>query len=110
MKTTEEIKSKIKKGDNVKILAGKDRGKTGKIISVFRELNKVVVEGMNTVKKHQKARGAGKIGQIISISMPVHLSNVAIICPACSKPTRIAVKTSTGGKNKRICKKCGAGL
>lgn len=110
MKTITEIKSKIKKGDNVKIIAGKDRGKIGKVTSVFREINKVVVEGMNTVRKHQKAREAGKAGQIITRSMPIHLSNIALVCSACSKPTRIVMKAGAAGKNKRTCKKCGADL
>ena len=100
----------IKKGDNVKMLAGKDRGKTGKVLRMIKgEINKVVVEGLNTIKRHQRARKQGQKGQIITKEREVDASNVQGICPKCGKPTRIGHQTM-GDKNIRICKKCGAEL
>lgn len=99
---------KIKKGDNVIMLSGKDRSKTGKILRVGLENNKVIVEGLNTVKKHMRARQKGQKGQIISKERFVSVSSVALICKSCGKPTRIGYKISEDGKQKsRICKKCG---
>ncbi len=104
----------IKKGDNVKMLTGKDRAKTGKVLFVFPEEGKVVVEGLNTIKKHQRAKKEGQKGQIISKERAINVSNVQLICPKCGKPTRIGHKIeipSGQKKNKnkiRLCKKCGA--
>ncbi len=112
MKTKEIIKSRMKKGDNVKIIAGKNRGETGKIQQIIKEKNLVVVEGMNIAKKHERPKQGGKKGQVVNISMPLHLSNVAIICQSCKKVTRIGIrekKTETDTK-KRICAKCKAEL
>jgi large subunit ribosomal protein L24 len=100
---------RIKKGDNVKMTAGKDRGKTGKVIQVFPELEKVVVEGMNLMSKHMKTRRAGEKGQKLEFSGPVNASNVLLICPKCAKPTRIGSKVLVDGSEKRkvrVCKKC----
>mgnify|MGYP000094317539 CR=1 FL=1 len=98
---------KVKKGDLVKILSGKDRDKRGKILKTFPQKGKVLVEGLNLVKKHQKAARRGEKGERISLSMPIDVSNVQLICPKCSKTTRIGIKLVD--KNKfRICKKCGA--
>lgn len=98
---------KIKKGDTVKILAGKDKGKTGKVATVFPGANKVVIEGANMRKKHLRPRKQGQKGQIVQIPAPIDLSNAMIICSSCKKPTRIGVKFS-GDKKQRVCKKCGA--
>lgn len=98
---------KIRKGDNVITLSGKDRGKTGKVLSVGLENNKVVIEGLNLVKKHTRARKQGQKGQIISKERYVSASSVALVCKACGRPTRIGYRVD--GKNKaRICKKCKA--
>ncbi|MBI2057413.1 MAG: 50S ribosomal protein L24 [Candidatus Yanofskybacteria bacterium] len=101
---------KIKKNDKVKMLSGKDRGKTGKVIFVLSkkdEANRVVVEGLNKVKKHQRPKKQGQKGQIVSVERAVSVSSVQLVCPSCGKPTRISQKIE--GKNKtRICKKCGA--
>ena len=106
----------IKKGDKVKMLSGKDRGKTGKISSVLsapkgRDLasggNKVVVEGLNKIKKHQRARKQGQKGQIIEVERAVNISTVQLICPSCGKPTRVGNKIE-GQSKLRICKKCQA--
>lgn len=95
----------IKKGDNVIMLTGKDRGKKGKILLV-RGMQ-VVVEGLNTVKKHQRARKEGQTGQILTKERAVDASNVQIVCPACGRPTRIGHQM-VAGKKIRICKKCQA--
>lgn len=100
---------KIKKNDTVKILLGKDRGKTGKVINVFKKEDKIVVEGMNMRKKHMRPKKQGQVGQVVQIPMPMHSSNVSVVCPGCSKTTRIS-KKRVGDKNVRICKKCNAEL
>lgn len=100
-----KIKLKIKKNDKVVILKGKDRSKTGKIIRVMPDINKVLIEGLNLYKKHSKPRKEGDVGQIIEIPKPVNASNVAIICHHCNKPTRIGYIIEKG-KKYRVCKKC----
>jgi len=101
------MKFKIKKGDKVKVLAGKDRGKTGVIEAVATETGKVRIEGINVVKKHQKAQRAGEKGQLVSISMPIDVSKIQLICPKCDKPSRVG-RTMDGDKKFRVCKKCDA--
>jgi len=97
---------KIKKGDKVIMMAGKDRGKDGKVLRALPATRKVVVEGLNLIKKHQKPRQQGEKGQLVEIPRAVDASNVRVICPACSKPTRIGYQISKDGKKNRICKKC----
>lgn len=98
---------KIRRDDNVKMLIGKDRGKSGKILRVFPEREKVVVEGLNTVKKHVKPKKQGQKGQLILTPRAVDISDVMLICSKCNKPTRIGYRIE--GKSKiRICKKCEA--
>lgn len=98
---------KIKKGDQVKVLSGKDRGKTGKVLRSLPEEGKVVVEKVNVNKKHRRARNQGERSERISISAPIDISNVQLICPKCGKATRIGSKLIEG-KKVRMCKKCGA--
>lgn len=100
------VKLHVKKGDTVQILSGKDKGKQGKIISAFPSDSKVIVEGVNKVKRHSKPSLKVPNGGIISKEMPIHACKVQLVCPACNKPTRIAHK-SVNGKNARVCKKCG---
>lgn len=99
----------IKKGDNVIMIAGKDKGKKGKVVRAFPEEHKVIVEGINMRKKHQRAGKGRQKGQTIDITMPVHVSNVMIEDPKTGKPTRIA-KRITAGKRIRIAKKSGTEL
>jgi large subunit ribosomal protein L24 len=96
---------KVKKGDLVKILAGKDRGKTGKILTVLSDKGKVSVEGLNLMKKHKKARKEGEKGQRVEIPRAVDVSNVMLVCPKCGKDTRVGYKENESGKS-RFCKKC----
>lgn len=95
---------KIRKNDNVKVMAGKDSGKTGKVLRVVGKDGKVLVEGINMYKRHIK-KMAGHEGTIIDMAKPVNISNVELICPACKKPTRVGFKT-VGKEKIRICKKC----
>lgn len=100
------FKLHVKKGDTVKILSGKDKGKQGKIIHAFPKKAQVIVEDVNKVKRHTKPSLKAPQGGIIAKEMPLNVSKVQLICPACNKPTRIAHK-SVDGKNLRICKHCG---
>ena len=98
---------KIKKGDNVKILSGKDRGKAGKVSRVLPDAGKALVEGLNLVKKHIRPRKQGEKGQRVSVPAAIDISSLMLVCPKCSKATRVGFKISE--KNKfRICKKCGS--
>lgn len=97
---------KIKKGDKVIVIAGKDKGTSGAVLRALPSIEKVVVEGVNVAKRHQKARHAGQTGQIIEKAMPVHISNVAIADPKTGKATRIGIQKEDG-KYTRIAKKSG---
>ncbi len=97
---------KIKKSDKVKIIAGKDRGKEGKVIEVFPEKKKVVVEGLNLAVKHMRPRRQGEKGQRIQFPMPLDSSNIMLICSKCGKLTRVGYKILENKKKVRMCKKC----
>ncbi len=99
----------IRKGDNVIMIAGKDLGKKGKILTVFPVDKKVIVDGLNLIKKHLRPRKEGQKGQIVSKERRVDISNVQLICPKCSKTTRIGRRIE-GDLKFRICKKCGSDL
>ena len=99
----------VKKGDNVVVITGKDKGKTGKVTDVSPKDNKVLVDGVNIVTKHQKARRQDEKSQIVKKNAPIEASNVMIVCPNCGKATRVAHK-EINGKNVRTCKKCSASL
>ncbi len=98
-------KMNIKKGDKVHVLAGKDKGKEAAVLRAYPEKQRVVVEKVNVVKKALRPTQQNPQGGISSIEAPIHVSNVAVVCPACKKPTRIAVKREDG-KKVRYCKKC----
>lgn len=100
---------KLKKGDTVKILIGKDKGKTGDIERVFPVLGKVMVTGVNQFKRHVKSRTANQKSEIVLITKPLPASNVAMICPKCKKTTRIGFLINKKEKT-RICRKCKAGI
>ena len=99
----------IKKGDSVVVIAGKDKGKKGKVLEVSPKTSRVVVEDVNVLTKHRKPRSAQDKGGIVKNANPIDSSNVMVVCPACGKATRIAHK-DVDGKKARICKKCGASL
>ena len=96
---------KLKKGDRVKVIAGKDLGKDGVIMRVIPEKDKVIVEGVNIAKKHQRPTRATMQGGIIDKDMPLHASNVALICGSCGA-TRIGYRYDEAGKKIRVCRKC----
>lgn len=96
---------KFKKGDNVKMRSGKDKGKEGKILTVLPREEKIIVEGLNLVAKHVRARKQGQKGQIIRLPRPIFTGKVQLVCPKCSKVTRLGWRRE-GGKKERVCKKC----
>ena len=96
---------KIRKGDKVKVIIGKDKGKDGVVTKVLRPKNKIVVEGVNVYKKHVKPSAKFKEGGIVEVEKPLNVSNVMLICPKCSAATRVGFKIE-GGKKYRVCKKC----
>ncbi|HDL75019.1 MAG TPA: 50S ribosomal protein L24 [bacterium] len=96
---------KIKKGDQVLIISGKDKRKKSKVLYVFPDKEKIMAEGINLRKKHAKPKKEGEKGQIIEIPSPIHISNVKLICSKCSKGVRVEYKIIKDKKN-RICKKC----
>jgi large subunit ribosomal protein L24 len=97
---------KLIKGDEVIVTVGKDSGKKGKIAKVFTKEDKVVVEGMNQYKRHVKARTPNQTSEIVTITKPLSLGNVALICPQCKKPTRVGYSIENKTKV-RVCRKCG---
>ena len=100
---------RIKKGDRVRVLSGKDRGKTGEVMRVIPGRDRVIVDGVNVAKRHTKATRAMMQGGIIDKDMPVHASAVAVVCPQCG-PTRIGVRIDDQGRKIRVCRKCGGDL
>ena len=99
---------KIRKGDRVTVLGGKDKGKKGKILKISRKKEQVIIEGVNVVKKHTKPAKDNPKGGIIQKEAPIHISNVMVICPSCSKPTRIGFTKNKAGSKARVCLRCEA--
>jgi large subunit ribosomal protein L24 len=98
---------KVKKGDKVYVLTGKDRDKSGIVSRVFPERGKVVVDGVNVVKKAVKGSQKNPQGGIIEKSAPINISNVQIICSSCNKSVKVGYKILKDGKKERVCRKCG---
>lgn len=98
---------KIKKGDNIMIVTGKDRGKSGKIFKVLPKEGRVIIEGLNLKKKHVRPRKQGEKGQIVNIPGSLNISNVMILCKNCDKKTRVGFKFLEDKNKIRICRKCG---
>jgi len=97
---------KIKRNDIVKMLAGKDKGKTGKVLKIFPAKNRIIVEGVNYLKKHAKKTQENPKGGVIQRENSINISNAAIICTRCSKPTRVGFTKLSDGAKARICKNC----
>ena len=95
---------KIRKGDNVLIITGKDNGKKGKVRKALPRKKAVIVEGLNLIKRHSRTGGQAKQGGIIEMEAPLDISNVMLICSKCSKPARVGFKLLPDGKKVRICK------
>ncbi|MDP2044421.1 MAG: 50S ribosomal protein L24 [Candidatus Omnitrophota bacterium] len=97
---------KIKKNDIVYVIKGKDKGKKGKVINVIVSTKRALVEGLNLAKKHKRQSRQDQKGGIISIEMPISLSNLMVICKSCSKPSRLGVMVLKDGTKSRFCKAC----
>ncbi len=102
----ETMKTRIKKDDKVKVLTGKDKGKIGKVLKIVKKTNRVIIENINVVKVNQRPTQANPQGGIVEKNMPIHVSNLMIMCNSCVKPTRISMKLLEDGKRVRICKQC----
>ena len=99
-------KLKIKKGDRVKVIAGKELDKEGKVFMVFPAKSRIMIEKLNLIKRHTKPTQKQQHGGIVEKEASIHMSNVMLICPKCSKPTRVGYKILEGGDKMRVCKKC----
>jgi large subunit ribosomal protein L24 len=97
---------KIRKNDTVLIIAGKDRGKKGKVRKALPKDKKVIVEGLNMIKRHSRAKGQARQAGIIELEAPVDVSNVMFICGKCNKPTRVGFRVLGDGSKARICRAC----
>jgi large subunit ribosomal protein L24 len=100
-------KVSIKKNDTVMVVAGKDRGKSGKVLRVLPKKEAVVIERLNFAKRHLRAGGAHGKGGIVEKEAPIHLSNIQLLCSKCNLPTRIGKKVLEDGRKVRVCSKCG---
>ena len=100
----------IKKGDNIKIISGNDKGKQGKVIAVLPVENRIVVEGLNMKKKHVRPRKQGQKGELVRIPGAFQASRVMVVCPKCSKPTRVKHALNAMGKKMRVCGYCASEL
>jgi large subunit ribosomal protein L24 len=103
----------IRRNDTVVVLTGKDRGKTGQVRSVLTKKNRVIVDGVNMIKKHQRPTqqaGTAVPGGIVTREAPVHASNVMLVCKECSKPTRTGARVRQDGAKVRVCKRCGVDI
>jgi large subunit ribosomal protein L24 len=102
---------RVKKGDKVEVIAGKDLGERGEVLAVYPSENRVVVKGVNTLKRHRKAQQAGNRqvpAQIVEFDGKINLSNVMVVCPKCDKRTRVGFKLRENGQKTRFCKHCNA--
>src|SRR5262249_17905748 len=97
----------IKKGDSIRIISGKDRGKTGSVLHVFPEKNRISIDGLNMFSKRIRPKQQGQKGEVISAPRPMHVSNVMIVCSSCKRPTRVGYRYE-GDTKVRYCKKCKA--
>ncbi|MHB0976235.1 MAG: 50S ribosomal protein L24 [Candidatus Aquicultorales bacterium] len=100
----------VKKGDRVEIIAGKDKGKRGKILRAEPDKGRVVVEGANMIKRHSRPTQKSPQGGIIEREAAIHASNIMVICPGCSQPTRVGHRVTEAGKKVRVCRKCEADI
>jgi large subunit ribosomal protein L24 len=102
----ERNKCHLRKDDKVKVLAGKDKGKVGKVLKVLRKKERVLVENINTMKRHTRPSAQNRQGGIIESEAPIHWSNVQLMCNKCITPVRIKMQRLDDGKKVRICRKC----
>ena len=100
-------KTYLKKNDQVEVITGKDKGRVGKVLKVLKDTDKALVERINMIKRHTKPREMNQQGQIIEREAPIHVSNLQLICPECTKTGRIGKKILDDGTKTRYCKSCG---
>jgi large subunit ribosomal protein L24 len=100
-------KYRIRKNDMVMVIAGRDRGKTGKVLKVLPDQGRVLIERLNIVKRHSKPRGAASPGGIVEKEAPVNISNVMFFCDRCNAPVRLGIKAAADQSRVRICRRCG---
>jgi len=98
---------KIRKNDTVLVIVGKDKGKKGKVRFVYPKDERLLVDGINFIKRHTRARGAARQAGIIEMEAPIHMSNVMLLCGKCNHPTRIGFHFLADGKKVRVCRSCG---
>jgi len=98
----------LRVNDQVEVIAGKDKGRVGKILKIDRKRNRAIVERINMIKKHQKSVDPSQPGQIIDREAPIHISNLMLVCPECAETVRTGKKFLEDGTKVRVCKKCGA--
>ena len=103
-------KTYLKKNDQVEVIAGKDKGRVGKILRVILDKDKAIVERINMIKRHQKATEMNQQGQIVEKEAPIHSSNLQLICPGCTKTGRIGKRILEDGTKVRFCKSCGESI
>jgi large subunit ribosomal protein L24 len=102
--------ARVKRDDTVEINTGKDRGKRGQVRRVLPKEERVVVAGLNIAKRHRRQRSANEVSAIVEIEAPLHLSNVQVVCPSCTKAVRVGFKLLDDGKKVRVCKACGEAI
>lgn len=100
------MRASIRKNDTVLVIAGRERGKTGKVLRVFPGKGRAIVERLNMVKRHSKGRGRGTAQGIVEKEAPLHLSNLMILCDRCNAPVRIGKKRLDDGRSVRVCRRC----
>ncbi len=102
--------AKVKRNDTVEVNTGKDRGKRGQVRSVITESQRVVVAGLNIAKRHRRQRTMTDASAIVEIEAPMHVSNVAVVCPSCTKAVRVGFKSLEDGRKVRFCRSCGEAI
>jgi large subunit ribosomal protein L24 len=98
---------RIHKGDTVRVMTGKNKGRTAEVVRALPDKNHIIVEGVNVAKRHSKPTRATQQGGVIDKFMPIDVSNVALICKGCDQPTRVGYRIEADGEKVRVCKKCG---
>ncbi|HXN61065.1 MAG TPA: 50S ribosomal protein L24 [Acidimicrobiales bacterium] len=101
---------RIHKGDTVRVMSGKNKGRTAEVVRALPDKNRIIVEGVNVAKRHSKPTRATQQGGVIDKFMPIDVSNVAVVCKSCDQPTRVGYRFEADGEKVRVCKKCGAVL
>jgi large subunit ribosomal protein L24 len=104
------MRARIKKNDTVMVIAGRERGKTGKVLRVLPDVGRAMIEQLNMVKRHQKARGPQSASGIVEKEAPLHLSNLMIMCDKCDAPVRMGKRGLDDGRSVRVCRRCGEQL